>query len=420
MERGIDMSKVITKEVKSAVAKLNSIQEELSSYIKEKEEVFNVIKLALVAKRNSFFLGATGQAKTYVVKEFVKRIEGAKFYETLMSKQKDEEQLFARLDIAKYAQGTVDIITKDKLLEGDICFLDELFKSGDAILNSLLTYLNGEDVNIEGITIQNKGIATFTASNEIPDFTKEEDKILKPLYDRLHLKLVTEYIKEKDNFKDAVRAKRARVAAAMNNTMDLSELKLLNEKVWEVEVPDSIDDLVWEICNKIYEKTSYTVSDRKKLEYSILIQANALLNNRDKALPEDLVVLKYYLWEKVEDAPIINDIINSCIKNPLKDKILGLKTTATEIVEEAVREVTKLGEGVKDKKTKMKALKKAKNELIQLHTMLEETELEATRDEDKELIKENFKYFEEIYEKLTISFGYTYRPLAEEKEMADI
>ena len=40
-------------------------------------------------------------------------------------------------------------------------------------------------------------ISFFSASNEIPDFSEPENQILKPLYDRFDLKVVTEYVAEK-------------------------------------------------------------------------------------------------------------------------------------------------------------------------------------------------------------------------------
>jgi MoxR-like ATPase len=419
MREVLKMSKVINKEVETAIKKLNSIEKELGNYIYEKEEVFKLIKVALVGKRNLFMLGKTGQAKTFVISEYMKRITGSTFFETLMSKQKDEEQLFARLDIASYVNGTVNVITKDKLLEADVAMLDEFFKAGEPILDSLLKYLNFEDVNLEGITIKNKGIATFTASNEIPDFLKEEDQILRPLYDRLHLKMITDYIKDKDNFKAAARAKVSRSAQKISNTMDIYELRLLNEKAWEVVIPDEIWDLVWDLSSKIHEKTDYEVSDRKKIESGIVLQSYALINGRDKVIREDLDILKYYLWEKPETISSIAEIVNDFIENPLKDTILGYKSTASELVEEAIKQVASLGEGIQDKKNKMKALKKAKNELIQVHTLIEQTEVAVTKDEDRVLIRETFDYLDEIYEKLTKHFGYTYRPLEEEKEMAE-
>jgi len=69
----------------------------------------------------------------------------------------------------------------------------------------------------------------------------------------------------------------------------------LNEKAWEVEVPEHIDDLLWDICQAITIELGREVSDRKKIEYSILCQANAVLNKRDTVIPEDLLVLQYYL-----------------------------------------------------------------------------------------------------------------------------
>lgn len=91
------------------------------------------------------------------------------------------------------------VITTGKIPDSHIVFLDEIFKSNDGILNSLLTALNERVYTNEGQTMKIPTISFFAASNEIPDFSEPENEILKPLYDRFDLKIVTEYVKEKDN-----------------------------------------------------------------------------------------------------------------------------------------------------------------------------------------------------------------------------
>ena len=87
--------------------------------------------------------------------------------------------------------------TTGKLPEADICFLDEIFKCNDGVLNSLLTALNERKYTNEGCTYSIPTISFFAASNEIPNFNNPEEKILSALYDRLELKVVTENISEK-------------------------------------------------------------------------------------------------------------------------------------------------------------------------------------------------------------------------------
>lgn len=209
--------------------KMNEIIDEVSAEVAEREELIECIALALLSKKNLFILGDTGQAKSYAINEFRKRITGAKQFERLMSKQTDEEQIFGRLDLSSlipgnmpheelmkeqpYADfsvelaklydkyktdkqmstlkeaaeaakkmeyiksiicalknGTPKIVTDGKIPDSHIVFLDELFKSNDGILNSLLTALNERVYTNEGQTVKIPVISFFSASNEIPNF----------------------------------------------------------------------------------------------------------------------------------------------------------------------------------------------------------------------------------------------------------
>ena len=67
--------------------------------------------------------------------------------------------------------------TTGKIPEADICFLDEIFKCNDGVLNSLLTALNERKYTNEGRTYPIPVISFFAASNEIPNFNDPQEKI---------------------------------------------------------------------------------------------------------------------------------------------------------------------------------------------------------------------------------------------------
>lgn len=398
------------KKVMQAIDKLLAVHNEVSQFVLERDEALQVIMLAIVAKRNAFFLGKTGQAKSYAVNEFVKRITGATYYEVLMNKMMDKDEVFGRLDIPELVQGREKLTTLGKLPEAHFNFLDELFKSGEIMLNSLLKVLNFEEITLEGTRLKLQTIATFTASNEIPNFKREEDEILKPLWDRLHLKVITNYIQDRDNYKKAVSQKRARVNQALSSTISLDEIKLLNAETERVTFPNEIDDLMWEICCEIHHKLGHEVSDRKRIEYSVLLQANALLNKRDTVIPDDLKVLRWYLWDLPEEADAIKDIIYRFAENPLKDKVLTLKDMAREQIEQALKNAD-----MNDLKNKNKVFVKAEKEMFQLHTAMVELNKEAKTRDDEVLIAEAFADFNSLYASLNKKFGYTEVSLEEMK-----
>ena len=87
--------------------KMQAVMTELNGEIAERNELIYAIALALLSESNLFILGEPGQAKSFAVNEFRKRITGAKQFERLLSKQTDEEALFGRLDLASLIPGAV-------------------------------------------------------------------------------------------------------------------------------------------------------------------------------------------------------------------------------------------------------------------------------------------------------------------------
>lgn len=177
--------------------KMLTRMEEVRAQVAERDELIEIIAIALLTRKNVFILGDTGQAKSAVINLFRAGITGTNQFERLMSKQTDEEALFGRLDLSSLIPGGVPeevlekdqhyqelrrkletelqtggpnsasqladltaemeqyrkalaelhsgeprIITKGKLPDSHIVFLDEIFKASDGILNALLTALN--------------------------------------------------------------------------------------------------------------------------------------------------------------------------------------------------------------------------------------------------------------------------------------
>lgn len=182
--------------------KMLAVMKDVNSQVAEREELVELIAVALLTRNNLFILGKPGQAKSLSINLFRQRITGARQFERLLSKQTDEDQLFGRIDLSSLIPGSVpDAVLQDddvhknlrfdlqsmvdglgarkdtpdtfamlekatdkllsyrkavaalhqnepvvqtagKIPEADIVFLDEIFKANDGVLNSLLTALN--------------------------------------------------------------------------------------------------------------------------------------------------------------------------------------------------------------------------------------------------------------------------------------
>lgn len=298
---------------------------DVNAQVAEREELVELIAIALLTRKNLFILGAPGQAKSYAINTFRSRITGARQFERLLSKQTDEEQLFGRIDLSSLIPGSVpqDVLDQDdygqrqrdflrnlmedirqskdpdktakavnlmetvsdqlgvyekalgqvnggkpkvntagKIPEADICFLDEIFKCNDGVLNSLLTALNEHKYTNEGRTYPIPTISFFAASNEVPNFSDPQEKILEALYDRLELKVVTANIEDRDKRLTVLRDKQTGRTGQIAASITLDELKQMQTEVADIPVPDAINELADDILcqmRKSYHENNYTI-----------------------------------------------------------------------------------------------------------------------------------------------------------------
>src|SRR5205814_2963098 len=139
--------------------------------------------ICLVAGENLFLLGPPGTAKSALVYDLSRRLEGRAF-EYLLTRFTEPNELFGPFDIRKLREGELQTNTEGMLPEASLVFLDELLNANSAILNSLLVSLN-ERVFRRGKETRPLAALLFVgASNHLP-----EDDALNALFDRFLLRV---------------------------------------------------------------------------------------------------------------------------------------------------------------------------------------------------------------------------------------
>lgn len=435
---------------------------EVRTQVAERDDLIEVIAIALLTRKNVFILGDTGQAKSYAINLFRAGITDAKQFERLMSKQADEEVLFGRLDLSSlvpggvpaevlehdqcyqemrqdlesqlqnYRRGDSDlslqlealttemeryrkalselhcgeprIITKGKLPDSHIVFLDEIFKASDGILNSLLTALNERRYTNEGKTIDIPTISFFSASNEIPNFSNPEEKILKPLYDRFELKVVTEYVEERAARRAVLKQKQSRHGSpAPASVITLAELLEMQKEVSRVAVPDRVNELMDDVLCELRSKGVH-VSDRKYFGYSPIAQARAWLEGRDTVEPVDLVILRHYLWTTPEERTVVRDTLERMCSDPLQDRLDNILATARESCQE-FRDSSGAAPA--------RRIGKLRDEFLVLYAELERLTADASGDTEREKIEACLTELESYSQQAHAEIGFAYAPLSE-------
>lgn len=387
--------------------KMLEVMDIVNKEVAERNELVECIAIALLTKKNLFILGDTGQAKSYAINQFRKRIEGAKQYERLLSKQTDEEALFGRIDLKSLIDGNPKMITTGKIPDSHIVFLDEIFKSNEGVLNSLLTALNERRYTNESETVDIPAISFMSASNEIPNFSDPSERILKPLYDRFELKIITRYIENKDKRLEMLKSKQTAHLQPINPiSIALDELYSMQQEVAGIEISNQINELMDDLLVEL-RRLGVHISDRKYLNYAPIVCAKAWLDGRKSVISTDLLTLKNYLWTAPEEIITIEQVLERLCVNPMQEKLREIEDIAKDT----------FGDFLGNKENK-NAMKKFRNEMVRVYDMALELLSKAANDNEKQMVAATMDDLELLSKEAHEKTIFTYAPLAELKELA--
>src|SRR6266581_5473118 len=148
--------------------KLRKIREELQQMFLERTELIDGALAALLAAQHVMIVGPPGTAKSMLADELCQRIEGASYFQWLLTKFTTPEEIFGAVSLKALEQDDYRRVTTHKLPEAHVAFLDEIFKANSSILNALLTLINERVFHNGRERVTVPLVTMFGASNELP------------------------------------------------------------------------------------------------------------------------------------------------------------------------------------------------------------------------------------------------------------
>ena len=297
-------------------------------------------------------VGPPGTAKSQLVSEVCGKIDGAQYFQWLLTKFTAPEELFGAVSLKGLENDEYRRVTNGKLPEAHIVFLDEVFKASSSILNTLLTVMN-ERIYYNGTEITKIPlISMFGASNELPS---EEDE-LEALYDRFLLRYVVDYLKLLQD--DSTNTD--------GTIITQDELEESRSAVNKVTIPSNIIKLIGRIRAELKSK-GLSPSDRRYKQSISLLKAKAFLEGRDKVSEDDLHFLENVYWRDPGEKPEIQSVIHQALHG-YKDRLRELVIQAKELDGYSKREWDNEEMSIKaniEAQTKLKQIVSNVNELIQ-------------------------------------------------------
>ena len=276
-----------------------------------RDEVIDLIALAIVAREHLFLYGPPGTAKSALIRQFAQGIDG-RYFEYLLTRFSEPNEIFGPIDIARLREGTVATVITRMLPEAEIVFLDELFNANSAILNNLLTVLNERVYRRGAESHRLPLVSLFSASNHLP-----EDDALGALFDRFLLRCPVRNLK-REAMPSLLRAGWGlETAGPLATAVSAADLLALSSEIPHVD-PAAIMDAYVEIVFKIRD-LGIAYSDRRAVKVLKLLAASALLCGRRQPNGSDFWVLRY-VWDREEQieplAALINGVLEQYAKEP--------------------------------------------------------------------------------------------------------
>lgn len=329
---------------------------EMNRGIYEKETEISLSLLAALAGESIILLGPPGVAKSMVARQLKTAFREAQSFEYLMSRFSIPDEIFGPVSIQKLkTSDTYERAVEGYLPTADVVFLDEIWKAGPAIQNTLLTVIN-EKIFRNGNREMHLPLKLLVAaSNELP--AKGEG--LEALWDRFVIRIESRPIKLEKNFramllevkseeqrasevKSEERGVKEQSSAAEgkvnSNAITAEEYAGWTERIDKIGVKIEVLDAISAIrkslravnVDEAAERRNIYVSDRRWKNIVRLLRTSAFMQDREEVDICDLLPIYHCLWQEPEERDAIRNIVIRALFSPFADKLVEMKNALAE------------------------------------------------------------------------------------------
>ena len=323
-------------------SRIQTLIKSLGEGVYEKDTELSLGLLAALAGESLLLLGPPGVAKSMVARRLKDAFVGARSFEYLMSRFSTPDEIFGPVSISRLK----DSDSYERAVEGylptaDVVFLDEIWKAGPAIQNTLLTVIN-EKTYLNGNRQMHLPLKLLiAASNELP----VQGEGLEALWDRFLIRLVSGCIEEEENFYKMVGGTSAGIsqkgdkndtpdlfASANNEAFTSEEYENIQKAIAEIAVPREVLLAITAIRQGLKDVAiegqdvhrNIYVSDRRWKKVVNLMRASAFVHDRQEVNLADLQLAIHCLWNEPDEAESVGQLVARAIFSPYIQRLDAL------------------------------------------------------------------------------------------------
>ena len=315
--------------------------------IYEKETEISLSLLAALAGESVILLGPPGVAKSMVARQLKTAFRDARSFEYLMSRFSTPDEIFGPVSIQKLkSSDTYERAVEGYLPTADVVFLDEIWKAGPAIQNTLLTVINEKIFRNGNREMRLPLKLLVAASNELP--AKGEG--LEALWDRFVIRIESRPIRQEKNFRSMllevenlseVKSEEQSSAAegeANSNVITAEEYAEWSENINKIGVKEDVLDVIFVVrkslrtvnVDEAAERRNIYVSDRRWKNIMRLLRTSAFMQDRAEVAVCDLLPIYHCLWQEPEEREAIRTLVIRALFASHADKLVEMKNALAE------------------------------------------------------------------------------------------
>lgn len=279
------------KSAQTPLEKISKFHALCDANLVELEEEVRVLTNGLISGNSVFLCGAPGTAKSLMC-DAISTLIGGRSYRKLMSKYTDVMELMGPFCPDALKRGVYEIKTDGYLPDADVAFLDEIWKSSSAILNTLLEIINEGTFTNGNQRIQVPLKLVVAASNEYPSLNTGSP--LMAMYDRFVLRKNVEPVTKVRGIKQ-IAFNVIDLTVAEEDRISVDDLDVLRKTCatlpWSAEAKKQFGSAVGDCMKEGIEPSARRI---KRAVSSCA--ADALLKGKSEVSVSDLGILQHILW----------------------------------------------------------------------------------------------------------------------------
>lgn len=302
-----------------------------SPYFVARDTELYLMTLALVAHVHLFMLSVPGAGKTMLIRQFLRRVDGAVYFRTLFDPQADDSLVYGPQSLPKLMEGKRSRESDGYVQQAHFWDADELWNGSSALTQAcheLVLERRWKDGNTYRPV---ELISMFAASNSTPAGRPE----LAAIWDRVGLRRITQQVTDPEQLLAMYR-----LPAAPDDpdpVITLDEVRAAHAESLTIPVTTEADEVLVQIVVAARAE-GVTMSARRQMEARRIAQAAAWLDGAAQVEPRHLDFLTDYVWEQPGQYQALASIILAATApelgelHTLQSTVAALRLEANDLV----------------------------------------------------------------------------------------